>query len=224
MLHQPAVAFGRYLARCRTAVHAALVASAARRVEEILRDRDFRLGGKYDLANPSKWENGGEGGVTLESLGGRQAAHRLHRDRHAAAQRGGRDHQCGRHQLLLFRRFHRHVRAVGQGRRALRRHADHRSGPSDRHRSLLCRDGRSARHLGRQQTVRRAGDQVSAIQLLRHGAGELSHAARPSEGREGGAGRRRLDGRHPDLCLGRDAPAICRRDHADWRHDAIGCR
>ena len=31
---------------------------------------DFKLGGKYDLANPAKWENGGEGGVTLESLGG----------------------------------------------------------------------------------------------------------------------------------------------------------
>ena len=31
---------------------------------------DFRLGGRYDLANPSKWENGGEGGKTLESLGG----------------------------------------------------------------------------------------------------------------------------------------------------------
>src|SRR5215813_12427651 len=31
---------------------------------------NFRLGGKYDLSNPSKWENGGEGGVTLESLGG----------------------------------------------------------------------------------------------------------------------------------------------------------
>jgi len=31
---------------------------------------NFRLGGKYDLADPSKWENGGEGGVTLESLGG----------------------------------------------------------------------------------------------------------------------------------------------------------
>lgn len=31
---------------------------------------DFRLGGKYDLSDPSKWENGGEGGVTLESLGG----------------------------------------------------------------------------------------------------------------------------------------------------------
>jgi homoserine O-acetyltransferase/O-succinyltransferase len=31
---------------------------------------DFKLGGRYDLANPSKWENGGEGGKTLESLGG----------------------------------------------------------------------------------------------------------------------------------------------------------
>jgi homoserine O-acetyltransferase len=31
---------------------------------------NFKLGGKYDLANPPKWENGGEGGVTLESLGG----------------------------------------------------------------------------------------------------------------------------------------------------------
>ncbi|HME24855.1 MAG TPA: alpha/beta hydrolase [Acetobacteraceae bacterium] len=30
---------------------------------------NFRLGGRYDLDNPSKWENGGEGGVTLESLG-----------------------------------------------------------------------------------------------------------------------------------------------------------
>lgn len=31
---------------------------------------NFRLGGKYDLNDPSKWDNGGEGGVTLESLGG----------------------------------------------------------------------------------------------------------------------------------------------------------
>src|SRR5947199_10419436 len=31
---------------------------------------NFKLGGKYDLANAPKWENGGEGGVTLESLGG----------------------------------------------------------------------------------------------------------------------------------------------------------
>lgn len=33
---------------------------------------NFRLGGKYDLNDPTKWENGGEGGVTLESLGGGQ--------------------------------------------------------------------------------------------------------------------------------------------------------
>ena len=31
--------------------------------------RNFRIGGKYDLANPRAWENGGEGGTTLESLG-----------------------------------------------------------------------------------------------------------------------------------------------------------
>ena len=30
---------------------------------------NFRIGGTYDLANPAKWENGGEGGTTLESLG-----------------------------------------------------------------------------------------------------------------------------------------------------------
>ena len=31
--------------------------------------RNFRIGGKYDLANPKAWENGGEGGTTLESIG-----------------------------------------------------------------------------------------------------------------------------------------------------------
>ena len=30
---------------------------------------NFRLGGRYDLADPKKWEFGGEGGTTLESLG-----------------------------------------------------------------------------------------------------------------------------------------------------------
>ena len=30
---------------------------------------NFRLGGKYDLSDPSKWENGADGGTTLESLG-----------------------------------------------------------------------------------------------------------------------------------------------------------
>ncbi len=31
---------------------------------------NFRLGGRYDLNDATKWENGGDGGVTLESLGG----------------------------------------------------------------------------------------------------------------------------------------------------------
>jgi len=31
---------------------------------------NFRLGGRYDLGNPSSWEFGGEGGKTLEALGG----------------------------------------------------------------------------------------------------------------------------------------------------------
>ncbi|QTL04974.1 alpha/beta hydrolase [Aquabacter sp. L1I39] len=30
---------------------------------------NFRIGGTYDLSSPAKWENGGEGGTTLESLG-----------------------------------------------------------------------------------------------------------------------------------------------------------
>ena len=30
---------------------------------------NFKLGGRYDLDNPAKWQFGGEGGVTLESLG-----------------------------------------------------------------------------------------------------------------------------------------------------------
>src|SRR6476660_4706474 len=30
---------------------------------------NFKIGGKYDLSDPSKFEFGGEGGVTLESLG-----------------------------------------------------------------------------------------------------------------------------------------------------------
>ena len=31
---------------------------------------NFRVGGRYDLAEPTKWEFGGEGGTTLETLGG----------------------------------------------------------------------------------------------------------------------------------------------------------
>jgi pimeloyl-ACP methyl ester carboxylesterase len=34
---------------------------------------NFRIGGKYDLAKPESWRNGGEGGTTLESLGAKPA-------------------------------------------------------------------------------------------------------------------------------------------------------
>jgi pimeloyl-ACP methyl ester carboxylesterase len=34
---------------------------------------NFRIGGKYDLAQPKGWQNGGEGGTTLESLGAKPA-------------------------------------------------------------------------------------------------------------------------------------------------------
>jgi pimeloyl-ACP methyl ester carboxylesterase len=34
---------------------------------------NFRIGGKYDLARPDAWSNGGEGGQTLESLGAKPA-------------------------------------------------------------------------------------------------------------------------------------------------------
>src|SRR4051812_23955840 len=35
--------------------------------------RNFRIGGQYDLARPAAWADGGAGGTTLESLGGKPA-------------------------------------------------------------------------------------------------------------------------------------------------------
>ena len=42
---------------------------------------NFRIGGKYDLAQPAAWADGGVGGTTLESLGAKPA-------RTASAMRG----------------------------------------------------------------------------------------------------------------------------------------
>jgi hypothetical protein len=63
MLHQAAIA------------HLALAFAQPfeRRSSQVQHDRlkkyyeisNFRPGGKYDLSDPSKWENGGEGGTTL---------------------------------------------------------------------------------------------------------------------------------------------------------------
>ena len=70
MHRQPAFAVGRDFACGGATLHPPVVATAARRAEAILRDRDFRLGGRYELADPPKWEIGGEGGKTLKSLSG----------------------------------------------------------------------------------------------------------------------------------------------------------
>ena len=38
-------------------------------LKKIYEIANFKIGGKYDLSDPAKFEFGGEGGVTLESLG-----------------------------------------------------------------------------------------------------------------------------------------------------------
>jgi len=53
---------------------------------------DFRLGGRYDLGNPSSWEFGGEGGKTLESLGAGKLRTAYIAIGHTTAQRRGRYH------------------------------------------------------------------------------------------------------------------------------------
>lgn len=45
------------------------VVAAQDKLKQSYSVKNFRIGGKYDLANPSSWENGAEGGTTLESLG-----------------------------------------------------------------------------------------------------------------------------------------------------------
>ena len=66
--------------------------SALDKMKQTYEVKNFRIGGKYDLANSKAWENGGEGGTTLESLGAGPAnflfdlAELLVRDRRAVAE------------------------------------------------------------------------------------------------------------------------------------------
>ena len=138
------VAAGRYLACGSATVHPPVVARAARRTEEILRDSEFQAGRQIRSRRPQEMGIRRRGRHDAGIARCRQAENGLHRGRHPAPQRGRRNHQCGGHQFLLFRRLHRYVRAVGQGYGAVRRHSHHRFRPSDRYGSLLCRDGRSA--------------------------------------------------------------------------------
>jgi len=165
---------------------------------------NFRLGGKYDLSDPSKWGKRRRGRYDAGIARRRQATNRLHRDRHAAPQcrwRGSLTRSSSTHTIRVIPPI-----CTSNGSRGTALSGGVPvigPGQADRYRSLLRHHGRSARDLGRQQAVRRARRKVSAVQLLRHGAGQLSDVARPAQGRARCASGRSVDGRHTDLCLGR---------------------
>lgn len=57
------------LAHAQAAVTERSAVAALDKLKQTYEVRNFRIGGKYNLATPKAWENGGEGGTTLESLG-----------------------------------------------------------------------------------------------------------------------------------------------------------
>ena len=150
---------------------------------------NFRIGGKYDLAQPAAWANGGVGGTTLESLGAKPARTAYIAMGTPQAQRQGRDRQRHRHQLVLLGRCDGDVQQLGRGasRQQLLGRRAGRPRAAVRHQSLLRRLRRRARAVRRIQALRRARPQVPGLQLLRRRAPELPAAARPPEGRQGGA-------------------------------------
>jgi hypothetical protein len=170
---------------------------------------NFRLGGRYDLDNPSKWEDGGEGGVTLESIGGgklRTAYIAIGTPRKNSAGEitnavvinsyYSGDSTDMYEQWVKGAKLSGGVPIVGPGR------------PIDTDRYYVIMVDPLGTW-GASKPSRWAWRQVSPIQLFQHGTGELPPAPRQAEGFAGGAGHRRLDGRHADLCLGRDASGIC---------------
>jgi len=60
-------------ARAQQPLTARSVVAALDNLKQTYEVKDFRIGGVYDLANPESWENGAQGGATLESLGARPA-------------------------------------------------------------------------------------------------------------------------------------------------------
>ncbi len=56
-------------AHAQQAVTERSAVAALDKMKQTYEVKNFRIGGKYDLANSKAWENGGEGGTTLESLG-----------------------------------------------------------------------------------------------------------------------------------------------------------
>ena len=186
---------------------------------------DFRIGGTYNLDDPSSWESGGTGGTTLESLGEGPLAHGLHCRRHASpGQR--RVHRQRRHlQPLLLRRCGPDVLLLVPrpgGKRLLRRPCRGSRG-ADRHGSILRHLPRCPRPLGCGQTERRPRPQVPAIQPVRLRPGQLPDAAGSPEGEPRQARHGGLHGGHPELSLGPAAPRVCRGHHAHGGRYGNGC-
>ena len=126
----------------------------------------FRIGGTYDLDDPSSWESGGTGGVTLESLGEGPL-----RTACIAVGTPHRDAEGCIDNAVLFSPFYSGDAALmyfllvprPRGKRLLRRP---RRGPRgvDRHGAPLRHLPGCPRPLGRRQTERRARPEVPAIQ------------------------------------------------------------
>ena len=185
---------------------------------------DFRIGGTYNLDDPSSWESGGMGGVTLESLGEaplrtaciavgtpHRDADGLHRQRRPLQPlllRG-----CGSDVLLLVPR---------PGRKRLLRRSCRGPRRADRHGAPLRHLPRCPRPLGRRQTERRARPQVPAVQPPGLRPGQLPAASGPPEGEPREACHGGLHGGHPELSLGPDAPGVCRGHHAHGRRHGDG--
>ena len=144
---------------------------------------NFKLGGKYDLtADPSKWENGGEGGTTLESLGGgklrtayiaigtprRNAAGEITNAVVISSYYSG-DSTDMYEQWVKGTALSGGVPIIGPGR------------PIDTDRYYVVMVDPLGTW-GASKPSDGLGHEIPAIQLLRHGAGQLPDAARPSQG------------------------------------------
>ena len=178
---------------------------------------------RYDLDNPSKWVDGGEGGVTLELLGGgklrtgyiavgtprKNAAGEITNAVVINSYYSGNSTDMYE-QWVKGAELSGGVPIIGPGRPI----------DTDRYYVVMVDPlgtwgaSKPSDGLGIKFPQYSYFDMVQA---------NYRHAARQAEGRAGRAGHRRLDGRHADLCLGRHASGICRRADADRRHHAVGC-
>ena len=185
---------------------------------------NFRLGGKYDLADPSKWENGGEGGTTLESLGGgklrtayiavgtprRNAAGEITNAVVINSYYSG-DSTDMYEQWVKGTALSGGVPIIGPGRPI----------DTDRYYVVMVDPlgtwgaSKPSDGLGIKFPQYSYYDMVQANYRMLRDQLKVARVALVD---------RRVDGRHADLCLGRHASGIHRRADADRRHHAVGRR